>query len=273
MTLAEVHALAPRWPEPWSSRAPPAATTTACSTSAARGPSSPPTCGPLDALKALREGRCAPGGEAGSSAKLAHTFYSIAIRYYARHIMTPQHKPNLATTIIQTIAGDRPAPKKKELIKLALAGKVKRIARRVARPFARRAPENPYGTGSLKRLFLDSIRQRIGEHPELRAALEDGLPPLGEHDEMFKLVSAVNRDVLVGIAARDRSFGGRGEFHRFVRFDRRDHRAAVRGAPLLTSPSFIRTRSATSSARSPARRATSIATRCAVGCSPTRWTR
>ena len=60
-----------------------------------------------------------PGGEAGGSAKLAHTFYSVAVRYYTRHIMSPGMKPNLATTILQTIAGERPAPSKAQLAKLS----------------------------------------------------------------------------------------------------------------------------------------------------------
>ena len=30
-------------------------------------------------LDCLRNGTCAPGGEEGSSAKLAHTFYSVAV--------------------------------------------------------------------------------------------------------------------------------------------------------------------------------------------------
>ena len=63
---------------------------------------------PGDVLNCLREGRCAPAGEAGSSAKLAHTFFSVAVRDYTRHIMTPGATPNLATSILQSLVGERP---------------------------------------------------------------------------------------------------------------------------------------------------------------------
>src|SRR5205814_8591477 len=57
------------------------------------------------------------------------------------------------------------------------------------------------GTGIIKRLFLQSARQRIAEHPNLFNAIEQGLPPLGEHAEMFEFVSKLNRDVTRGVAA------------------------------------------------------------------------
>ena len=174
-----------------------------------------------DVLACLRDGRCRPGGEAGGSAKLAHTFYSVAVRYYTRHIMAPGATPNLATHLLQTIVGERAAPTKAQLAKLALKHKLKRIGRRVVRPVAwlkqrytpfhrgtglqpvqaaSDSPSHP-GTGVLKNLFLGSARKRIGEHPGLLEALEKGLPPLGEHAEMFQFVSSVNRDVSEGIAA------------------------------------------------------------------------
>jgi glycosyltransferase involved in cell wall biosynthesis len=199
--LSETHGLEPRWPEPWRK------SRTAGSDDHGllnigrtwtEFPADVRTT--ADVLQALREGRCAPAGEAGSSAKLAHTFYSVAIRYYTRHIMTPQHKPNLATTILQTIAGERRAPSKREMVTLVLKNKLKKIGKRIISPFSK--PQvNPYGTTTLKRLFLDSIKTRAKEHPELLTALNDGLPPLGEHEQMFNLVSQVNRDVLDGITA------------------------------------------------------------------------
>src|SRR4029078_13032858 len=79
-----------------------------------------------DVLDCLREGRCAPGGEAGSSIKRAHTFYSVPARYYTRHIMSPGMKPNLAATVLQTIAGEKPAPTKWQVAKLAMKGKLKK---------------------------------------------------------------------------------------------------------------------------------------------------
>src|SRR5205823_4493632 len=57
------------------------------------------------------------------------------------------------------------------------------------------------GTSLLKRLFLTSFKDRLDHHPALRAALDDGLPPLGEHDEMIRLINSVNRDVTDGLVA------------------------------------------------------------------------
>src|SRR5213075_198033 len=96
---------------------------------------------PSDVLNCLREGRCAAGGEAGSSAKLAHTFYSVAMRYYSRHIMRPGAKPNLATQLLQTMAGERAAPARFQILKW-----------RVKRLFA--AKPQADGQSTLKKLFL-----------------------------------------------------------------------------------------------------------------------
>jgi glycosyltransferase involved in cell wall biosynthesis len=166
-----------------------------------------------DVLRCLREGRCRPGGEAGGSAKLAHTFYSVAVRYYTRHIMAAGAKPNLVTGILQTIVGERPAPSRRQLAAAAVKGKLEKIGRAIVRPvssvraaLSRKPPDDDLGTGILKKLFLDSARRRIREHPQLLKSLENGLPPLGEHAEMFRFVSAVNRDVCEGLAAAiDRS--------------------------------------------------------------------
>jgi glycosyltransferase involved in cell wall biosynthesis len=168
-----------------------------------------------DVLECLREGRCKPGGEAGGSAKLAHTFYSVAVRYYTRHIMSPGAEPNLATTILQTIVGERPAPTRGQLARMALKGKLKKLGGAVVRPVkkwrdsrSKRRVEGGgawpgdghVGTGVLKDLFLDSARRRIREHPALLKSLAAGLPPLGEHAEMFRFVSDVNRDITEGLA-------------------------------------------------------------------------
>jgi glycosyltransferase involved in cell wall biosynthesis/predicted metal-dependent phosphoesterase TrpH len=168
-----------------------------------------------EVLECLREGRCRPGGEAGGSAKLAHTFYSVAVRYYTRHIMSPGAEPNLATTILQTIVGERAAPTRGQLARMALKGKLKKLGGVVVRPVRRlRASlaarphagdgtwggDGHVGTGVLKNLFLESARRRIREHPGLLKSLEAGLPPLGEHAEMFRFVSEVNRDITEGLA-------------------------------------------------------------------------
>jgi glycosyltransferase involved in cell wall biosynthesis/predicted metal-dependent phosphoesterase TrpH len=204
--LSARHRLRPRWPEPWVKARVGGTDDHGLLNIGRTWTEFPPGTETVDdVLRCLREGRCKPGGEAGGSAKLAHTFYSVAVRYYTRHIMAPGAKPNLATTILQTIAGERPAPSKATLATVALKSKVKRIGRAVLRPvrgvLGRPAPADGHvGTGILKNLFLDSARRRIAEHPGLLRSLDHGLPPLGEHAEMFRFVSAVNRDVSQGLA-------------------------------------------------------------------------
>src|SRR2546428_11791030 len=104
--------------------------------------------------------------------------------------MSPGASPNLATSILQTIVGERPAPT--NLAKLALKHQLTKIGDKILRPLARLrqlcrpsrgAAERQPGTGILENLFLASARHRITEHPGLLGALEKGLPPLGEHAE------------------------------------------------------------------------------------------
>lgn len=198
--LAEKHNLQPLWPEPWIktrvagsddhgllnvgrtwTEFPPDATTKA------------------DLLQCLRDATCRPGGESGSSIKLAHTFYGIAVRYYSREILAPSAgSANLPTSLLQMIVGEQAVPSKGEIVRRRLKGAVKRIGQRVMLPFR---PPKPTGTALLRQLFLDSVRTRIGEHPQLREVLRKGLPPLGEHEEMYRFVQSVNRDVTAGIAA------------------------------------------------------------------------
>jgi glycosyltransferase involved in cell wall biosynthesis len=111
-------------------------------------------------------------------------------------------RPNFTTSLLQSIAGEKPAPTKMQMAGMALRAKARRLAKGIVRPFARRKPEGVTdGTSLLKRLFLTSFKDRLDQHSGLRAALDAGLPPLGEHDEMLRLINAVNRDVVEGLAA------------------------------------------------------------------------
>jgi glycosyltransferase involved in cell wall biosynthesis len=217
--LSARHRLRPRWPEPWVKSRVGGTDDHGLLNIGRTWTEFPPDTQTVDdVLRCLREGSCRPGGEAGGSAKLAHTFYSVAVRYYTRHILGPGARPNLATTLLQTIVGERPAPSKARLATLALKGKLKSAGRALVRPVTKlrasitgrkdAAPaqagwggDGHAGTGILKSLFLDSARRRIHEHPGLLQSLEKGLPPLGEHAEMFRFVSSLNRDVSEGLAA------------------------------------------------------------------------
>src|SRR5439155_14401090 len=136
--LSETHGLAPRWPEPWV-KARTGGSDDHGLLNIGRTwtefPAEVRTVGQL--LDCLRSGMCKPGGEAGSSAKLAHTFYGIAVRYYSRHIMSPNAKTNLTTSLLQTIVGEKPAPTKAQIAKAVLKSKVRKIKQRIIAPFAK----------------------------------------------------------------------------------------------------------------------------------------
>jgi glycosyltransferase involved in cell wall biosynthesis len=201
--LSAKHDLKPRWPEPWVKARTGGSDDHGLLNVGRTWTEFPPgTDSREQVLAALREGTCRPGGESGSSAKLAHTFYSVAVRYYGRHIMTPGMKPNFTTSLLQSMAGERPAPSKMRRAGMALRAKVKRIAGGIVKPFTRKQTTSVMdGTSLLKRLFLTSFKDRLDQHPGLRAALDASLPPLGEHEEMIALINAVNRDVVEGLAA------------------------------------------------------------------------
>jgi glycosyltransferase involved in cell wall biosynthesis len=198
--LSETHDLTPRWPMPWFKSRTAGSDDHGLLNVGRTWTEFPPHVETIeDVLECLRTGICRPGGESGSSPKLAHTFYSVAVRYYTNHILTPDKTPNFATRVLQTIVGERPAPTKAQLARHYVKSKLKKLARRVTSPL-RREPEPQYGTALLKKLFLESARKHFREHPALGDIVEKGLPPLGEHDEMFRFVGAINRDVTRGIA-------------------------------------------------------------------------
>src|SRR5690606_6595850 len=67
-------------------------------------------------------------------------------------------------------------------------------------PFWPRTPQG--GTATILRdAFLESARKHLPQQEALKAALTGGLPPLGEHDEMFRFVSSVSPDTADSIAA------------------------------------------------------------------------
>ncbi len=207
--LSKLHRIAPRWPEPWKKARTGGSDDHGLLNIGRTWTQFPDHARSSDEiLECLRRGDCSPGGESGSSAKLAHTFYSVAVRYYSRHILAPVAPPNLITSILQTIAGERQPPSSTVLARLALKQKLKQARNRLLSPLARlrrgsasAADAQHQGTGILTKVFLSSARNRLDDHDALRAALVKGLPPLGEHEEMFRFVSSINRDVSEGLAA------------------------------------------------------------------------
>jgi hypothetical protein len=207
--LSEKHKLAARWPEPWKK------SRTAGSDDHGllnigrtwtEFPSDATTVGAL--LDCIREGRCRPGGEAGSSLKLAHNFFSVAIRYHGRKLSKPGSRPAMTATLFQTLVGDRPAPRKRDLVKLVVADRLRSAGRVVGqgimRPFSRlsrRAGAKPgrAGTTLLGDLLIDSFKARAGSFAPLLAGMKNGEAPLAQHETIFSLISALNRDITGGI--------------------------------------------------------------------------
>ncbi|MEM8874409.1 MAG: glycosyltransferase [Planctomycetota bacterium] len=139
-----------------------------------------------DVLEALRTGRTAPGGESGSTPKLAHQFYGVAMRYYAAE-RNKERKASLAKDLLNTLTGHAPMPSKTRLAWTLAKSKVRKSLA------LRKEPDR--GTKKLGGMFFRAARRHSGDHPELWTALREGLPPLGEHEKFFELVNSINRDV------------------------------------------------------------------------------
>ena len=201
--LSRVHGLRPRWPEPWKKGRTAGSDDHGLLNIGRTWTEFPgDVVTPADALQAIRQGRTRPGGEAGSSVKLAHTFWGVAVRYYTDSLLAkPGNSANLPATLLQTLVGARTKPGKLQLAYLLARGKATKLRKNVAAKFRRQPPEGEFKTsGLIKHLFVDSVKRRLPEHPQLVAELERGLPPLGNHEEMLRFVHAINRDVSRGVA-------------------------------------------------------------------------
>ncbi len=200
--LSRVHHLRPRWPEPWKKGRTAGSDDHGLLNIGRTWTEFPQdVTTPEQVLQAIREGRTHPGGEAGSSVKLAHTFWGVAVRYYTNHLLEGGgNSANLAATLLQTFVGARPKPGKLQLAYLVARGKVRRMRKSVVAKF-RKEPDAQFKTsGLIKNLFIESVKKRLPEHPQLVAELERGLPPLGNHEETLRFVNNVNRDVSRGVA-------------------------------------------------------------------------
>jgi glycosyltransferase involved in cell wall biosynthesis len=148
-------------------------------------------------LECLRTARTRPGGEAGSSLKLAHNFYGVGIRYYQQKF---QRKRRSGTTglILKSLVGGSRAIRRRDVVRAVVKSKAKSFGNRLILSF-RRKPQ-PTGAALLLDLFMRSARQRLRDDRPLLDAIKSGQAVLGEHEAMFNLISSVNRDVATGIA-------------------------------------------------------------------------
>ncbi len=194
--LSRRHGMPARWPQPWIKARTGGSDDHGLFNVGRTWTEFPPTGTSVPAiLQCIREARCRAGGEAGSSMKLAHNFFSVGIRYYARQIAPPNSTP---ATMLGLLTGER-QPRRRiaaALVKNWAAGVRRKVGRLVTR---RKYPEA--GTSLLTEVLGKSLRNRLRDAPLLRSALRAGEAPLAEHTAMFDLVSAVNRDVAEGIRA------------------------------------------------------------------------
>jgi glycosyltransferase involved in cell wall biosynthesis/predicted metal-dependent phosphoesterase TrpH len=161
-------------------------------------------------LDCLRSGACAPGGEAGSSLKLAHNFLGVGVRYYARRLVAAGARPTKGAVLMQTLVGEKLPYRRRDLVRMAVRDKARRLGGRLLRPFRKPKPA-PQGVDLLLDLFLKSLTARFAAHTDLTAALRDRRASLAEHESIFRLVSEINRDVSAGIAASVGKSVARGE--------------------------------------------------------------
>ena len=195
--LATVHNLRPRWPEPWVKARTAGSDDHGLLNVGAAYTEFPPTVQQVqDILTCLRQGQCRPAGEAGSTLKLAHTFYGVALRYNASQLSKHRRAPGTASILLQTLVGARKAPTRFELARSIARGKVRKARTRIRQLFGGKVEEP---SGLIRELFLDSLKKQVKDRPEIWRGLSDALPLLTRHDEMFELFNAVNSDVLKNI--------------------------------------------------------------------------
>ena len=171
-----------------------------------------------DVLQALRTGNCSPGGEAGSSIKLAHNFYSVGVKYAARTMAArslakrsgvggwvdkfmgrTKARPDMHSILLQSLVGERPPVSRLQLGMLAARQKMRGAARQVAARLG--GQKLPSGTSLLMELFTRHLPGHLKSSEPVWAAIKDGRAPLAEHEAMFELVGKLNRDVTAGIAS------------------------------------------------------------------------
>jgi hypothetical protein len=158
-------------------------------------------------LECLRTGRCRPGGEAGSSIKLAHNFFGVGMRYYTRQLA--ESKDDLSCMMMRRMLGEEPAPTRLSTAWTAAKVYANTIPGKIARMLGLR--KQTRGTRLLGELLTDSAINRIKSARPLIDAFKAGTAPLAEHQSMFELICGIDRDVSAGVFNTFSSAIGKGE--------------------------------------------------------------
>jgi len=145
-------------------------------------------------LECLREGFCRPGGETGSSVKLAHNFFGVGLRYYSRNVA---RAGDFSAGMIRRMLGEMPAPGRMASAALACRLGARAIPKKVGRMLG--IGKEKRGTRLLGELLTASAIKRAGNAGALKRALKEGRAPMAEHQPMFDLICRIDRDVSGGI--------------------------------------------------------------------------
>jgi hypothetical protein len=146
-------------------------------------------------LECLRQGRCRPGGEAGSSIKLAHNFFGVGMRYYTRQLA--QSNAGGSGRMLRRMLGEQAPPSRLSAAAAACGIYARGIPRKIGRFLGVAKPAR--GTKLLGELLMSSAMKRAAGAGTLLQALKEGRSPLAEHRSMFDLVCRMDRDVACGI--------------------------------------------------------------------------
>lgn len=194
-TLARKHKLPVRWSQPWIKSRTGGSDDHALLNIGRTWTEFPAECTTADdLLDCIRTARCRPGGEAGSSIKLAHNFLGVASNYAATRIA--------GSGMLQMLIGTGIPMRKRDAIAMVAKQKLRRVGRRVRRGITRglRLPQSSQsGTAMLSELCERSLTSRIAQHPGICDALRSGRAPLTEHDAVFQLMGNLQRDIMQGI--------------------------------------------------------------------------
>ncbi len=139
--LSRRHGLTPRWPQPWIKARTGGSDDHGLFNVGRTWTEFPADATTVDAiLQCLRDARCCPGGEAGSTLKLAHNFFGVGIRYYGRQVAP---EGSLTAKMLGVLIGEH--HRKRSFAKAAIKGWIAGTAKRLvaSSPAARRIPAAP----------------------------------------------------------------------------------------------------------------------------------
>jgi len=197
--LSEKHNILPKWPEPWFKARTGGSDDHGLLNIGRTYTELPADVKTVDeVLECLRIGACQPGGEAGSSIKLAHQFFSVGAKHFGRKLAPKGSGGGLTGAMIAALVGETSNVPAAKIVAGRVKDKLKAAARRVL-PSRKNKRKTTSGAGLLSAVFARSVAGHLNEYPELTRMLRQGIPPLAAHEDVFKLVGQVNRDIASGI--------------------------------------------------------------------------